>query len=421
MKKKLAIIGSGIAGLSSAYFLQNDFDVTLFEKNDYIGGHANTRKVQDSQGNSIPIDTGFIVYNELTYPNLTKLFHQLQVPIANSDMSFSFYNPTNQFEYGGGSLRALFADPSNLINKRFYRMVKDIIKFYKTFQTGKPDPKISIREYLKSHRYSKEFIDFHFIPLISSIWSTPDQNSLDQPLTSIVSFFQNHKLFNFLNRPQWKTVRGGSRNYIKCLMNTSHFQVQLSSQITSIYRSPQIQIQTRNDKQSFDYLVFACPPNMFLPILMDKTAQEIELFSSFRFQSNLTQLHRNQDLMPPHRAAWSSWNFHTNEDQLCTLSYWMNRLQPLKTNNQFFVSLNQNQKNPLYQTVYDHPIFSMSTLQAQKDIGRLQGNQQTFYAGSYLGYGFHEDGIQSALKICQQLQIQPEGFVNPDTSRIIWN
>ena len=374
MKKKIAIIGSGIAGLSSAYFLQNDFDVTLFEKNDYLGGHANTRKVQDSQGNAISIDTGFIVYNELTYPNLTKLFHQLQVPIADSDMSFSFYNPSNQFEYGGGGLRALFADPRNLINRKFYGMVKDIIKFYKTFQIGKPDPKISIRQYLESHQYSKEFIDYHFIPLISSIWSTPDQNSLDQPLSSIVSFFQNHKLFNFLDRPQWKTVQGGSRNYIDFLINASHFEIELSSQITSIYRSPQIQIHTRNEKKTFDYLVFACPPNRFLPILMDKNADEIKLFSSFRFQSNLTQLHQNSDLMPPHRAAWSSWNFHTNENQLCTLSYWMNRLQPLQTKDQFFVSLNQNQKKPLYQTVYDHPIFSMDTLQAQKDIGRIQGH-----------------------------------------------
>ncbi len=345
----------------------------------------------------------------------------MQVPIADSDMSFSFYNPSNQFEYGGGGLRALFADPRNLINKKFYGMVKDIIKFYKTFQTGKPDPTISIRQYLENHQYSKEFIDYHFIPLISSIWSTPDQNSLDQPLSSIVSFFQNHKLFNFINRPQWKTVQGGSRNYIDCLINASHFEIELSSHITSIYRSPQIQIHTRNDKKTFDYLVFACPPNKFLPILMDKNADEIKLFSSFRFQSNLTQLHQNSDLMPPHHAAWSSWNFHTNENQLCTLSYWMNKLQPLQTKDQFFVSLNQNQKKPLYQTVYDHPIFSMATLQAQKDIGRIQGSQKTFYAGSYLGYGFHEDGIQSALKICQQLQIQPEGFINPDTSRILWN
>ena len=421
MKKKLAIIGSGIAGLSSAYFLQNDFDVTLFEKNDYLGGHANTRKVLDSEGQKIAIDTGFIVYNELTYPNLTKLFHQLHVPIVDSDMSFSFYNPSNQFEYGGGGIRALFADPRNLIKKRFYRMVKDIIKFYKTFQTGKPNPKISIRQYLENHHYSEEFIHYHFIPLISSIWSTPDQNSFDQPLSSIVSFFQNHKLFNFLNRPKWKTVNGGSQNYIKCLMNASHFHVKLSSQITSIYRSPQIQIQTLNEKEFFDYLIFACPPNKFLPILMDKTVEEIELFSSFQFQSNLAQLHQNPELMPPHRAAWSSWNFHTNEKQLCTLSYWMNRLQPLKTPDKFFVSLNQHQKNPLYQTVYDHPIFSISTLEAQKDVGRLQGNQKTYYAGSYLGYGFHEDGIQSALKICQQLQIQPFGFANPDISRILWN
>jgi len=421
MKKKLAIIGSGIAGLSSAYFLQNDFDITLFEKNDYLGGHANTRKVLDSQGSSISIDTGFIVYNELTYPNLTKLFHQLQVPIADSDMSFSFYNPTNQFEYGGGGLRALFADPSNLTNRRFYRMVKDIIKFYKTFQTGKPDPKISIREYLQSHRYSKEFINFHFIPLISSIWSTPDQNSLDQPLTSIVSFFQNHKLFNFFKRPQWKTVRGGSQNYIDCLIKASHFQVKLSSKITSIYRNPQIQIHTLNDKQSFDYLIFACPPHMFSPLLMDKNAEEIELLSIFQFQPNLTQLHQNSSLMPPHKAAWSSWNFHTNENQLCTLSYWMNKLQPLKTNDNFFVSLNQQQENPLYETVYEHPIFSMATLQAQKKIGQLQGHNQTYYAGSYLGYGFHEDGIQSALKICQHLHIQPPGFSDPDTSRILWS
>ena len=421
MKKKLAIIGSGIAGLSSAYFLQNDFDVTVFEKNDYLGGHANTRQVNDTQGKTISIDTGFIVYNELTYPNLTKLFDQLKVPIANSDMSFSFYNPSSQFEYGGGGLRALFADPRNLLNKRFYLMIKDIIKFYKTFQTGKPDQKISIRQYLDRHHYSKEFIEFHFIPLISSIWSTPDQNSLDQPLSSIVSFFQNHKLFNFLNRPQWKTVKGGSQNYIQCLMNVSHFQVQLSSQIKSIYRTPQIQIHTPKERLFFDYLVFACSPKTFLPLLMDKTAEEIKLLSIFQFQPNLTQLHQNSSLMPPHQAAWSSWNFHTNKDQLCTLTYWMNKLQPLATQDQFFVSLNQHKKNPLYQTVYEHPIFSLDTLQAQKDIGYLQGRQQTYYAGSYLGYGFHEDGIQSALKICQHLHIQPTGFSNPDTSRIPWN
>ena len=421
MKKKLAIIGSGIAGLSSAYFLQNEFDVTVFEKNDYLGGHANTRIVRDTQDKVIPIDTGFIVYNELTYPNLTKLFDQLKVPIAESDMSFSFYNPSSQFEYGGGGLKALFADPRNLINKGFYKMVRDIIKFYKTFQKGKADPKISLRQYLDKNNYSKEFIDFHFIPLISSIWSTPDQNSLDQPLSSIVSFFQNHKLFNFLNRPQWKTVQGGSQNYIQCLIKASHFQVQLSSQIKSIYRNPQIQIQTQKETLSFDYLIFACSPKMFLPVLMDKTAEEIKLLSTFQFQPNLTQLHQNPSLMPPHRAAWSSWNFHTNEHQLCTLTYWMNRLQPLATHDQFFVSLNQQKLNPLYQTIYEHPIFSMTTLQAQKDISRLQGYQKTFYAGSYLGYGFHEDGVQSALKICQQLQISPKGFSNPDTSRILWN
>ena len=421
MKKKIAIIGSGIAGLSAAYFLQHEFDVTLYEKNDYLGGHANTREAQDSTGQPVAVDTGFIVYNELTYPNLSKLFQQLHVPIANSDMSFSFYHSQKQFEYGGGGLRALFADPRNLINKNFYRMIKDIVKFYKTFQNNKPDQSISIRQYLDRHHYSKEFIEFHFIPLISSIWSTPDQNSLDQPLSSIVSFFQNHKLFNFINRPQWKTVRGGSKNYIQYLIKESNFQVRLSSKIASIYRQPKVQINTSTDKQTYDYLIFACPPHMFLPLLMDKNAEEIELLSIFQFQPNLTQLHQNSSLMPPHQAAWSSWNFHTNENQLCTLSYWMNKLQPLKTKDNFFVSLNQQQENPLYQTVYEHPIFSMATLQAQQRIGQLQGQRQTYYAGSYLGYGFHEDGIQSALKICQHLQIQPPGFSDPDTSRILWS
>ena len=296
-------------------------------------------------------------------------------------------------------------------------MVNDIIKFYKTFQTGKPDPKISIRQYLENHQYSKEFIDYHFIPLISSIWSTPDQNSLDQPLSSIVSFFKIINFLIFLIDLNGKRF-SGSRNYIDCLVNASHFEIELSSHITSIYRSPQIQIHTRNDKKNFYYLFFAFSPNKFLPILMDKNADEIKLFSSFRFQSNLTQLHQNSDLMPPHHAAWSSWNFHTNENQLCTLSYWMNKLQPLQTKDQFFVSLNQNQKKPLYQTVYDHPIFSMSTLQAQKDIGRLQGSQQTFYAGVIWAM-VSMKMVFSLLKNMQQLQIQPEGFLTRTLSNIM--
>ena len=421
MKKKIAVIGSGIAGLTSAYFLQNDFEVTIFEKNDYLGGHANTQTVKDSQNQSINIDTGFIVYNEFTYPNLTKLFDILDVPVTNSDMSFSFYNSQSLFEYGGGSIKALFANPQNLWNWKFYKMLKDIVYFYKYFQNNNVTSSISIRQYLESKKFSSEFINNHFLPLISSIWSTPDNDSLDQPLSSIVSFFQNHKLFNFTNRPKWKTVSGGSHNYIRRLTKNSNFQIKKSIKIQKISRSRGIFLQTSDGEFYYDYLILACAPHLFLSVMDQKSDQEINILDAFRFQKNLAQLHNNSSLMPPHKAAWSSWNFHTNNDNQCTLSYWMNKLQPRDTSDQFFVSLNQNQNTNLYQTVYEHPIFSLNTLQSQKNIGQIQGAQNTYYVGSYLGYGFHEDGIQSSLKVCEKLNVDVKNFINADTSRIPWN
>ena len=421
MKKSVAVIGSGIAGLSVSYFLQNKFNVTLFEKNHYLGGHANTQDVKDLKQNDISIDTGFIVFNESTYPNLTKLFKKLDVKVCDSDMSFSFYNSSNQFEYGGGSLRALFANPQNLLNLNFYKMLKDIVFFYKKFQDYNVSSNITIRQYLEKEKFSHEFIYNHFLPLISSIWSSPDSNSLDQPLMSIINFFQNHKLFNFINRPKWKTVRGGSRNYIKKLIQSSHFDIKTSFHINTINRENEIDIISNDKRFHFDLLVFACPPHHFLPLLTKKNDQELSILKAFKFQKNLAQLHQNSSLMPPHKNAWSSWNFHTNSNNQCTLSYWMNKLQPLNTKENFFVSLNQNQSSNLYQTVYEHPIFSLDTLRAQKDISQIQGMNNTYYVGSYLGYGFHEDGVQSAIKVSKKLNIDLGQFGDTDTSRIQWN
>ena len=421
MKKKVAIVGSGIAGLSTAFFLQNDFDVTVFEKNDYLGGHANTRKVSDTQNNTVAIDTGFIVFNELTYPNLTKLFNLLDVPLYESNMSFSFYNSQSQFEYGGGSLRALFANPKNLWDVKFYKMLKDIIYFYKSFQKKNVTAELSIKEYLNTRKFSDEFIYNHFIPLISSIWSSPNSNSFDQPLSSIICFFQNHKLFNFLDRPKWKTVKGGSRNYINKIIENSHFKVIDSAKIQKIKRNKNIHIVLEGIDFTFDFLILACPPNHFIPLFNEIHDDESNILNTFQFQKNLTQLHQNSSLMPPHKSAWSSWNFHTNNDNQCTLSYWMNKLQPLDTKDHFFVSLNQNQSSNLYQTLYEHPIFSLKTKKSQKDFGLIQGKFNTYYVGSYLGYGFHEDGIQSALKVCRKLEINLGEFSTTDTSRIPWN
>ena len=422
MKSKVAIIGSGIAGLSAAYFLHKEFEVTLFEKNNYLGGHANTQVVQDSKGHNIAIDTGFIVYNERTYPNLTKLFDELQVPTSKSDMSFSFYNSQNNFEYGGGSLRALFANPKNIYNLKFYRMLKDIVLFYRKFQHSNVSATLSIKDYLSTHTYSSEFIHNHFLPLISSIWSTPDQNSLDQPLSSVITFFQNHQLFNFVQRPQWKTVSQGSSNYIKRLVGASNFHIKMNSVITSISRERNILINTQEEQGlCFDYIIFACPPQCFLPLLLQPSDVEKNILSTFQFQQNHIQLHKNTSLMPPHQTAWSSWNFHTNEKQQCTLTYWMNLLQPLNTSDNFFVSLNQNQADALYETYYDHPIFSLATKQAQQDIGAIQGRNNSYFVGSYLGYGFHEDGIQSSLKVCKKMNVNLANFSEADTSRVLWN
>ena len=422
MKSKVAIIGSGIAGLSAAYFLHKEFEVTLFEKNNYLGGHANTQVVQDSKGHNLAIDTGFIVYNERTYPNLTKLFDELQVPTSKSDMSFSFYNSQNNFEYGGGSLRALFANPKNIYNLKFYRMLKDIVLFYRKFQHSNVSATLSIKDYLSTHAYSSEFIHNHFLPLISSIWSTPDQDSLDQPLSSVITFFQNHQLFNFIQRPQWKTVSQGSSNYIKRLVAASNFHIKMNSAITSISRERNILINTQEEQELiFDYIIFACPPQCFLSLLLQPSDEEKNILSTFQFQQNHIQLHQNTSLMPPHQTAWSSWNFHTNEKQQCTLTYWMNLLQPLNTSDNFFVSLNQNQADALYETYYDHPIFSLATKQAQQDIGAIQGRNNSYFVGSYLGYGFHEDGIQSSLKVCKKMNVNLANFSETDTSRVLWN
>ena len=300
-------------------------------------------------------------------------------------------------------------------------MLKDIIIFYKTFQKKNIVSDISIRNFLKTKNYSDEFINFHLLPLISSIWSTPDQDSLNQPLKSIINFFQNHKLFNFINRPQWKTIKNGSKQYVKSLIRSSKFTIKKSCRIQKISRTNNVEIFFEGKKSIFDIVIFACPPNHFFPLLDKIHQKEYEILKEFNFQKNLAQLHQNTSLMPTHLKAWSSWNFHTNMNNKCTLSYWMNKLQPLNTGDNFFVSLNQEQKDNHYQTLYEHPIFSQKTLNAQKNISYIQGHDKSYYVGSYLGYGFHEDGIQSAIKVCNKLGIDLKGFNNADTSRVQWN
>ena len=405
MKEKIAIIGSGIAGLSTAYFSQDKYDVTLFEKNNYLGGHANTRSV-DTIEKVIPVDTGFIVYNELTYPNLTKLFKEIEVNTDDSDMSFSFYNPSKSFEYGGGSLSSLISDKRNLFRPYFYIMIKDIIRFYKKFQTNVPNSTITVEDYCINNNYSKSFIEFHLLPLISSIWSTPNNLSIKQPLKNIVSFFQNHKLFNFLDRPKWKTVRGGSKQYIKKIVSKTKMKINMEVNINKInFNNNKIEISYDGTQNIFDKVVYAAPPNRFLKVNNYWSEKEKKIFNKFKFQTNIAQLHENITTMPKLKKTWSSWNFFNDQGD-CSLTYWMNLLQTLETKKNIFVSLNQNfQNNIFYETEYDHPIFNNESVLSQKSIGEIQGHKNSYYTGSYLGYGFHEDGIQSAVYISKMLGV----------------
>ena len=423
MREKIAVIGSGIAGLSTAYLAQHQYDITLFEKNDYLGGHANTRSVK-LDNIQIPVDTGFIVFNNHTYPNLIKLFSELEVETHESDMSFSFYNPYKSFEYGGGSLSSLIGDKSNLVKLTFYRMIIDIIRFYKKFQkTTTNVPKMTIEDYCLKNNYSKAFINFHLLPLISSIWSTPNKLSMKQPLSNIVSFFQNHKLFNFIDRPQWKTVKGGSKNYIQKMVNNTKMDIRLSTKIENIkVKTKGFDIYINGAFEHFDKVVFAAPPNHFSKLITSWTESQREILSKFHFQKNHVQLHQNHSTMPKYKKTWSSWNFYTNQNQKFSLTYWMNKLQDLNTKKNIFVSLNQNFKeNVSYETFYDHPVMSDEVSSAQKNIGIIQGVNNIYYVGSYLGFGFHEDGLQSAIKVCEKMNIKfTKNFMNNDTSRIPW-
>ena len=422
MREKIAVIGSGIAGLSTAYLAQHQYDITLFEKNDYLGGHANTRSVK-IDNTQIPVDTGFIVFNNHTYPNLIKLFSELEVETHESDMSFSFYNPYKSFEYGGGSLLSLIGDKSNLVKLTFYKMIIDIIRFYKKFQTTTNVPEMTIEDYCLKNNYSKAFINFHLLPLISSIWSTPNKLSMKQPLSNIVSFFQNHKLFNFIDRPQWKTVKGGSKNYIQKIVNNTKMDIRLSTKIEYIkVKKKGFDIYINGAFEHFDKVIFAAPPNHFSKLITSWTENQREILSKFQFQKNHVQLHQNHSTMPKYKKTWSSWNFYTNQNQNFSLTYWMNRLQDLKTKKNIFVSLNQNFKeNVSYETFYDHPVMSDEVSLAQKNIGIIQGVNNIYYVGSYLGFGFHEDGLQSAIKVCEKINIKfTKNFMNNDTSRITW-
>ena len=410
MKEKVAIIGSGISGLSAAYLLSNKYDVYLYEKNIRLGGHTRTIYVNESS-KQIPIDTGFIVFNEKNYPDLTKFFQHLKIECRDSNMSFAVSNKIPNIEYSGKTFFSLFANFSNLFSLKFYKMIFEIKRLYSIcdkLEMNNKNSNKTLDDFLNEYKFSDYVKKYHILPMISSIWSSNIEDVKNFPLVTFINFFKNHSLFKFKNRPKWKYVFGGSNEYIKKLIDQNTFKYFTNFQILKIIRKKNIVkiFDKNNNSYLYSKLVFATHADQVLSLLDNPTEKELNIFNKFKYSSNSAYLHKDSSLMPNSKKTWSSWNFlNKNFDHKFTLTYWMNLLQNLPTKNNYFVTINPFKKpnNIINSTTFEHPIYSMDTLIAQKDVMNIQGLNNTYYCGAYLGYGFHEDGIQSAAYIAKLL------------------
>lgn len=413
---KIAIIGSGISGLSSALLLSQKHNITLFESNNRFGGHANTVEIMHKE-NVIPVDTGFIVYNKLNYPNLVSFFDFLKVETIDSDMSFAVSARDGQLEYSG-SMKGIFAQKKNFFNLKFYRMLKDIIIFfifgYKyAFQFKESE---SLGEYVKRCNFSKEFINDHLIPMSSAIWSCPEKEILNFPAKTLLTFFKNHQLINFIFRPKWRTVKGGSKQYvnkvIEKLSSDKKNRLILNSKIKSVYcKNDKIEINFEESTEIFDKVIMATHPDQTIKLIKNLDEQSTDILRKFKYQKNIVYLHSDSSLMPKNKKTWSSWNYISSKsEEKSSLTYWMNLLQKINNSLNVFVSLNPYItpiKSLTYKKIiYEHPIFNTQTNEAQKKMTEIQGKNNIFYAGAWLRYGFHEDGIMSAVNISSLLNIK---------------
>ena len=413
---KIAIIGSGISGLSSALLLSQKHNITLFESNNRFGGHANTVEIMHKE-NVIPVDTGFIVYNKLNYPNLVSFFDFLKVETIDSDMSFAVSARDGQLEYSG-SMKGIFAQKKNFFNLKFYRMLKDIIIFfifgYKyAFQFKESE---SLGEYVKRCNFSKEFINDHLIPMSSAIWSCPEKEILNFPAKTLLTFFKNHQLINFIFRPKWRTVKGGSKQYvnkvIEKLSSDAKNRLILNSKIKSVYcKNDKIEINFEESTEIFDKVIMATHPDQTIKLIKNLDEQSTDILRKFKYQKNIVYLHSDSSLMPKNKKTWSSWNYISSKsEEKSSLTYWMNLLQKINNSLNVFVSLNpyiKPIKSLTYKKIiYEHPIFNTQTNEAQKKMTEIQGKNNIFYAGAWLRYGFHEDGIMSAVNISSLLNIK---------------
>ena len=420
---KIAVVGSGISGLSAAWLLSQRHDVTLIEADDRIGGHSNTFMCPTPQG-KVPVDTGFIVYNNQTYPNLSALFEYLSVPTADSNMGFAVSLGKGAYEYSGAGLTSLVGHASNLLNPSHFRMIRDLVRFFKnaSAQIKNLAEHVSLSEFVRTQNYSQEFIDLHLLPMAGAIWScTPDQ-MLNYPAKCFLRFCDNHGLLNFYDRPTWRTVEGGSVEYVQRLIADSRMQIITSCPVQKITRNGfNIIVEAAvGYRESFDHIVIATHADQALKMLAVPTSEEIKILSPFQYSKNTAILHHDESFMPRRKRLWSSWNYvgETDKTNSASVTYWMNALQPLKTDKNIFVTLNANCKphSVVKEFEYTHPVFNEHSSKMQKQLWSMQGINRTWFCGAHFGSGFHEDGLQSGLAVAEQLggTLRPWNLVKPD-------
>ncbi len=429
-RKKIAIVGGGISGLSAAYYLSPYHDVTLLEAAPRLGGHART--VMAGKKGDQPVDTGFIVFNYVTYPFLTRLFRDLDVPVTKSEMSFGASINDGELEYGLSSLKAVMAQKSNLLRPQFYKMILDILRFGKYAENAAKDDDKTIGELVDELGLGTWFRDNYLMPMCGAIWSTP-VSAVDQfPAKSLVQFFRNHALLAGAGQHQWWTVEGGSIEYVKRLeaaLLARGCSLRTSMPVSAVTRSSNgVSVTAGGTTESYDEIILACHSDQALAILgKDASAREKAALGSIRYQPNTAVLHGDAGQMPKRRDCWTSWAYRSQDGDI-GVTYWMNRLQNIPESDPLFVTLNPTKTIPqeaVYDTVeYAHPVFDKAALQAQKDIRQMQGTNHTWFAGAWNRHGFHEDGIASAMRIVRALStksdikgaehaLDQQGFENP--------
>jgi len=424
---KIAVIGSGISGLSSAWLLGKQHQVTLFEQDSRLGGHSNTVDILTSAG-TIAVDTGFIVFNERCYPNLVALFKHLGVRYQSTDMSFGVSLNKGQLEYSGSnSIATMFAQKRNIFRPRFWGMIKDLLRFYKQsagwLETLPAD--LSLGELLRQEKFGPGFCEDHLLPMSAAIWSTPIEKMLAYPAKTFLRFCDNHGLLQVNERPQWQTVNNGSREYVNRVVSEFSGTIKLNCGISKVRRAGDhvTLIDEHGESHRFDHVVMAGHADQSLALLDEPSQAESSLLGAFAYENNEAVLHRDESLMPKRHQVWSSWNYLADTKQTSkqvSVSYWMNLLQHLPCQESILLTLNpltEPRKDQVYRRFnYQHPVFNEASLNAQQHLWELQGQRRTWFCGSYFGYGFHEDGIQSGLAVAEQLGNTVRPWIVPNAS-----